>query len=168
MPIGWVASSAPLTPKNRRRRISPNQGRNRPMSEASKRYYEQQKRLGLCVQCSRKAATGLISCWECLERTRKWRMERHPLYCLECRKLIGPEERTGRIYHKKCVQKRIARMYPLVHRRAALAYQERHRRLGLCYDCPRKAFKGGLCQRHYELVLKRNYDRAAGSVKLVS
>ncbi len=132
------------------------------MSEASKRYYEQRKRLGLCVQCSRKAATGLVSCRVCLERTRKWRMARHPLYCLECRKLIRPEERTGRIYHKKCVQKRIARMHPLVHRRAVLDYQKRHRKLGLCYRCPRKVFKGGLCRKHHRMERERYYERAAG------
>ncbi len=161
MPIGWVASSALLTPKYRGRRIPTNQGRNRPMSEASKRFYEQHKRLGLCVQCSRKAATGHVNCRVCLERTRKWRMARHPLFCLECRKLIRPEERTGRIYHKKCVQKRIARMYRLTHRRAALAYQERHRRLGLCRNCPRKRFKGGLCRKHYGRVLERYYKRVS-------
>ncbi len=132
------------------------------MSEASKRYYEQHKRLGLCVQCSRKAATGLVSCLVCLERTRKWRMERHPLFCLECRKLIRPEERTGRIYHIRCTQKRIARMYPPMHRRAVLAYQERHRKLGLCYRCPRKVFKGGLCRKHYMMKLEQYYERAAG------
>ncbi len=158
-------SNALLTPPRMRRKIPTNQGRNRSMSEASKRYYEQHKRLGLCVQCSRKAVTGLVSCRVCLERTRKWHMERHPLYCLECRKLIRPEERTGRSYHRRCAQKRIARMHPLVHRRAVLAYQERHRRLGLCYNCPGKAFKGGLCQRHYGMVLERYYERAVGSVK---
>ncbi len=154
-----MALTIPLTPPRMRRKIPTNQGRNRPMSEASKRYQERYKRLGICVRCNRNATTGLVSCRVCVKRTQKWRMERHPLYCLECRKLIRPEERTGRSYHRRCAQKRIARMYPLVHRRAVLAYQERHRRLGLCYDCPRKAFKGGLCQKHYGMVLKRNYDR---------
>ncbi len=131
------------------------------MSEGSKRYYERHRRLRLCVQCSRKAVTGLVSCRVCRERVRKWRMERHPLFCLECRKLIRPEERTGRRIHKKCVQKRIARMYRLTHRRAALAYQERHRKLGLCIKCPRKAFKGGLCRKHYGMVSERYYKRVS-------
>jgi len=160
MAIVRVASTIPLTPKNRGRRI-PKLGRNTPISEAKKRFYERHSRLGLCVQCSRKAATGLVSCRVCMEKARKWRMARHPLYCLECRKLISPEERTGRSIHKKCVQKRIARMHPLVHRRAVLAYQERHRRLGLCYDCPRKTFKGGLCRRHYGRWLERYYKRVS-------
>ncbi len=135
----------------------------KPIPNAYKRYRARRMRhikAGLCVQCSRKPKPGLLRCRVCLERTRKRHMERHPLFCLECRKLIRPEERTGRIYHRRCAQKRIARMHPLVHRRAVLAYQERHRRLGLCHNCPRKAFKGGLCRRHYGMVLTRNYERA--------
>ncbi len=120
--------------------------------------YKEHKRLGICASCSRKAKTGFIYCLVCQARMKKRWMASHPLYCLECRKLIRPEERTGRRIHKKCVQKRIARMYPLVHRRAVLAYQERHRKLGLCYSCPRKAFKGGFCRRHYGMVLER-YNR---------
>ncbi len=134
----------------------------KPILSAYQRYKARHIKLGLCVQCSRKPKPGLLRCRVCLERTRKWRMERHPLYCLECRKLIRPEERTGRGIHKKCVQKRIARMHPPIHRSAALAYQERHRKLGLCYSCPRKAFKGGLCRKHYGMVLERYYERAAG------
>ncbi len=133
----------------------------KPIPSAYQRYKARHIKAGLCVLCSRKPERGLLRCRVCRERTRKWRMERHPLFCLECRKLIRPEERTGRSIHKKCVQKRIARMHPLVHRRAVPAYQERHRRLGLCYDCPRKAFKGGLCQRHYGMVLERYYKRVS-------
>ena len=128
---------------------------------AYRRFRERHIRLGLCVGCSRKAKTGMLHCQVCLEKLRERRMERHPLFCLECRKIIRPEERTGRSIHKKYVQKRIARMHRLTHRRAALAYQERHRRLGLCYDCPRKAFKGGLCRRHYGRVLERYYKRVS-------
>ncbi len=123
--------------------------------------YKEHKRLGICVRCSRKAKTGFIYCLVCLERERELRMERHPLFCLECRKLIRPEERTGRSIHKKCSPKRIARMHRLTARRAVRAYQERHRRLGLCYNCPRKAFKGGLCRRHYGRVLERYYKRVS-------
>ncbi len=129
---------------------------------AYQRYKARHIKAGLCVQCSRKPERGLLRCRVCLERTRKWRMERHPLYCLECRKLIRPEERTGRRSHKKCVQKRIARIFPLVHRRAVLVYQKRHRKLGLCIKCPRKAFKGGLCRKHYRMAQERYYERAAG------
>ncbi len=117
--------------------------------------YKEHKRLGICASCSRKAKTGFIFCLVCQAKIKKWWMARHPLYCLECRKLIGPEERTGRIYHIRCAQKRIARIYPLVHRRAALAYQERHRKLGLCYRCTRKVFKGGLCRKHYRMKRER-------------
>jgi hypothetical protein len=93
-------------------------------------------------------------------------MARHPKFCPECRELIKPEERQiGKRFHKLCVQKR---RYPQQHKSAAIAYQERHRRLGLCYSCPRKAFKGGLCRRHYGMVLERYYERAAGSVKRVN
>ncbi len=124
--------------------------------------YKEYKRLGICGSCGRKAKTGMVRCRVCLERTRLWRMTRHPLFCLECRKLIRPEERTGRRIHKKCVQKRIARMHPPTHRKAALAYQRRHRRLGLCTSCPRKAFKGSLCRKHYKMAQERYYERAAG------
>jgi len=128
----------------------------------AKGYQERHRKLGLCVQCSRKPAPGFVSCRVCLERTRLWRMTRHPLFCLECRKLIRPEERTGRSIHKKCVRKRIARMHRLTHRRAAIAYQERHRKMGLCTSCPRKVFKGSLCRRHYRMAQERYYERAAG------
>ncbi len=124
--------------------------------------YKEHKRLGICVRCSRKANTRFIYCRVCLERARKWHTERHPLFCLECRKLIRPEERTGRSIHKKCSPKRIARMHRLTARRAVRAYQERHRKLGLCYNCPRKAFKGGLCRKHYGMAQERYYERAAG------
>ncbi len=127
----------------------------KPILSAYQRYKAHHIRLGLCVHCSRKPKPGLLFCQVCLERERKLRMARNPLFCLECRKLIRPEERTGRSIHKKCVQKRIARMHRLTHQKAAHAYQERHRKLGLCHICPRKAFKGGLCRKHYGMVLER-------------
>ncbi len=154
-----MAPTIPLTPKNRRRRI-PHQMK--PILSAHQRYKARHIKLGLCVQCSRKPKPGLLLCRVCWERVRKWRMARNPLFCLECRKLIRPEERTGRSIHKKCVQKRIARIYPLVHRRAALAYQRRHRKMGLCIKCPRKAFKGGLCRKHYRMAQEQYYERTAG------
>ena len=132
------------------------------LPDAYRRFRERHIRLGHCVRCSRKPKPGFLWCRVCLERSRKRRMERHPLFCFECRKLIRPEERTGRSIHKKCVRKRIARMLPPIHRRAALAYQERHRKMGLCTSCPRKVFKGGLCRKHYGKVLERNFERAAG------
>ncbi len=153
-----MASTIPLTPKNSRRRIAHQM---KPIPSAYQRYKARHIKAGLCVQCSRKPKPGLLHCRVCLERARKCHIEQHPLFCLECRKLIRPEERTGRRIHKKCVQKRIARMHRLTHRRAALAYQERHRKLGLCHNCPRKAFKGGLCQRHYGMVLERYYKRVS-------
>jgi hypothetical protein len=138
----------------------------KPLPNAYRRYRERHIMAGLCVECSRKPATGLLDCRVCLEKLRERRMARHPKSCPECRKLIKPEERhIGKRFHKLCVQKR---RYPQQHRSAALAYQERHRKLGLCYSFPRKAFTGGLCRKHYGMVLERYYERAAGSVKRVN
>ncbi len=133
-----------------------------PHHKASKRYRERHKRLGLCVSCSRKVKTGMVRCRVCLAKTREQWMTRHSLFCAECRKLIKPEERHGEKFHKLCAQRRRARIYPQRHRLAVLAYQERHRKLGLCYNCPRKAFKGGLCRKHYRMTQERYYERAAG------
>ena len=124
--------------------------------------YKKHKQLGICVGCSRKAKTGFIYCLICQARMREWKMLRHPLFCPECKKLIRPEERNGRKYHKLCAEKRQARWYPQIHRSAALAYQERHRKLGLCIKCPRKVFKGSLCRKHYRMAQERYYERAAG------
>ena len=130
---------------------------------AYRRYRERHIKAGLCVKCSRKPKPGLLSCRVCLERKQKLRMARHPMFCPECKKLIKPEERHGgKRFHKQCSQKRRTRTYPQEHRLAVLAYQERHRRLGLCYSCPRKAFKAGLCRKHYGMMLERYYDGAAG------
>ena len=134
----------------------------KPLPNAHQRYKARHIRLGLCVQCRRRAAKGLLRCRVCQEMARKRRMERHPLFCLECRKLIRPEERTGRSIHKKCVQKRIARMHSPMHRRAVLAYQARHRKMGICTSCPRKVFKSGLCRKHYRMAQERYYERAVG------
>ncbi len=134
----------------------------KPLPSAYQRYKARHIKPGLCVRCSRKPEPGILWCRVCLERSRKRRMERHPLLCLECRKLIRPEERTGRRIHKKCVQKRIARMHPPMHRKAALAYRRRHRMKGLCLQCPRKLFKGSLCRKHYRMAQERYYERAAG------
>ncbi len=132
------------------------------LPNAYERYKARHIKAGLCVQCSRRATKGLLRCRVCRERARKRRMERNPLFCFECRKLIRPEERTGRSIHKKCVRKRRARMHRLTHRRAVLAYQQRHRRLGLCTSCPRKVFKSGLCRKHYRMDQERYYERVAG------
>jgi len=133
-----------------------------PQYKSTKRYQERHRRLGLCVSCSRKAKTGMLRCRVCLERTRLWRMARHPLFCGECKKLIKPEDRNGRKFHKLCAEKRQSRRYPQIHRSAALAYQERHRMKGLCTSCPRKVFKGSLCRKHYRMAQERYYERAAG------
>ena len=126
---------------------------------AYKRYRERRIKAGLCVECSRKPEIGLLSCRVYLERKQKLRMARYPKFCPACRKLIKPEERhAGRKLHKLCVQKR---RYPQQHRSVVIAYQDRHRKLGLCYRCPRKAFKGGLCRRHYGMVSERYYRRVS-------
>ncbi len=134
----------------------------KPVLSAYQRYKARHIKLGLCVQCSRKPKPGLFSCRVCLVREHKLRMARNPLFCGECKKLIQPVDRNRRRFHKLCAEKRQSRRYPQIHRSAVLAYQERHRRLGLCYNCPRKAFKGGLCRKHYGKVLDRYYERAAG------
>jgi len=133
----------------------------KPIPSAYQRYKARHIKLGLCVKCSRKPKPGLLRCRVCLERARKWHMARHPLFCLECRKLIRPEERTGRSYHRRCAQRRMAR-YPQRHRLSVLAYQRRHRKMGLCSSCPRKAFKGGLCRKHYRMAQEQYYERTAG------
>ncbi len=138
-----------------------------PQYKSTKRYQERHRRLGLCVSCSRKAKTGMLRCRVCLERTRLWRMTRHPLFCLECRKLIRPEERTGRSIHKKCVQKRRARTHRLTHRRASLAYQKRHRELGLCHSCSERVFKWGYCGKHYKMEQEK-FHRLHAKSKRVS
>ena len=89
------------------------------------------------------------------------RMELQPLYCGECNQLIRPEERTGRIFHKKCAEKRQAKKYPEQHRAAALAYQRRHKEMGLCTRCPEKAFKAGMCKKHYGMERKRKLEKRA-------
>ncbi len=135
-----------------------------PKSEATKRFRARHRRLGLCVNCSRKTKTGMLYCQVCLTRMRKWRMTRTPLFCPECRKLIKPKERHGgKRFHKRCSQKRRLRMYPQQHWTAAIAYQRRHRKMGLCPSCPRKVFKGGLCRKHYKMAQERYYERAAGA-----
>ncbi len=134
----------------------------KPILSAYQRYKARHIKAGLCFQCSRKPETGLLRCRVCLERKQKLHMARHPLYCLECRQLIRPEERRGgKRFHKLCAQRRRARTYPQQHRLAVLAYQRRYRKMGLCFSCPRKAFKGGLCRKHYRIEREREH-RAAG------
>ena len=130
--------------------------------DINKKYRERHKRLGLCVSCSRKAKAGMVQCRGCLAKAREqWRAS-HPLFCAEGRKLVKSEERwRGNRFHKLCGQKRRAR-YPQQHRSASLAYRKRHQELGLCLQCPLKAFKGGLCRKHYRVVQERYYERAAG------
>ncbi len=131
------------------------------MSEASKRYYERHKRLGICVRCNRMASYGRKTCRVCLRKiSERWKIL-HPLLCRECKQPIKLGDRNRKRFHKQCAEKRKAIREPPTHRRAALAYQERHKKLGLCFKCPRKAFKGGLCRRHYGMVLERYYERAA-------
>ena len=102
----------------------------------AKGYQERHRKLGLCVQCSRKPAPGFVSCRVCLEREREMRMERRPLFCGECKKLIKPEDRNGRKFHRLCAQKR------------AKGYQERHRKLGLCLQCSRKTANSSFSTNH--------------------
>ncbi len=121
-----------------------------------RKLYKEHKRLGLCVKCSRKAKTGMLHCQVCMARRREQRMERQPLFCGECKKLIKPKERHGgKRFHKLCAQRKKARTYPQLHRLAVLTYQKRHRKMGLCSSCPRKVFKGRLCRKHYRMERER-------------
>jgi len=131
--------------------------------ESNKRYREKRKPLGLCIGCSRKASPGKSMCEVCLAKRREKRKAQNPLFCGECKKLIRPEERTGRIFHKLCAEKRLARKYLLQHRLAALAYQRRHKEMGLCPRCPKKVVKWGLCRKHQRMA-KQRYERAVGHI----
>ena len=135
----------------------------KPQYKATKRYQERHKRLGLCVDCSRKVISGLLHCQVCQDRISKRRMELRPLFCLECRKLIDPRDRNrGRSFHKLCSEKRKSRWYPQRHLLAALAYQKRDKEQGLCQNCSRKVFKWDLCIQHFEVVKERHERVAAG------
>jgi hypothetical protein len=137
-----------------------------PQYKATKRYQERHKRLGLCVDCSRKIIPGLLHCQVCQDRISKRRMVLRPLFCLECRKLIETKDRRrGRSFHKLCSEKRKSRWYPQRHLLAALAYQKRHKELGLCQNCSRKVFKWDLCRQHFEVVKERHDRVAAGWIQ---
>ncbi len=128
--------------------------------EYNKRYRERLKLRGLCIKCRRKRNAGRWMCDTCMRKQNEQRRLLNPVYCRECKKPIKSEERIrGRIFHKKCAENRLARIYPQQHRSAALAYQRRHRAKGLCKSCPRKVFKGGLCRRHYGMGRKRELER---------
>jgi len=133
------------------------------LAEYQRSYYLERKRLGLCVKCGRKVEAGMSQCDVCLMKNRERKMVQHPLFCDECKRPIKFAERSGRRLHKLCAQKRKARRYPSQHRLAALAYQRRHREMGLCVLCPQKAFKAGVCRKHYRMT-KEKTDRAAGRI----
>ncbi len=134
-----------------------------PQYKATKRYQESHKRLGLCVDCSRKVSTGLLHCQVCQDRISKRRMELRPLFCPECKKLIETRDRRrGRSFHKLCSEKRKSRWYPQRHLLAALASQKRHKEMGLCQNCSRKVFKWDLCRQHFEVVKERHDRVVAG------
>ncbi len=129
-----------------------------------RRYRARHIKAGLCVQCSRKPKPGLLRCRVCLERKQKLRMARYPKFCPVCGKLIKPEERQiGKRFHELCAEKRRGTKYPQQHRLASLAYQRRHRELGLCHICSEKAFKWGVCQKHYKIEQEKNYRQRAES-----
>jgi len=68
----------------------------KPIPSAYQRYKVRHIKAGLCIKCSRKPKPGLLHCRVCLERERKRHIEQHPLFCLECRKLIlGQKSGTG-------------------------------------------------------------------------
>ena len=134
----------------------------RPLAaEYQRSYYQKRKRLGVCIKCGRKLEAGRTKCGVCLRKYRERAMVLHPLFCDECERPIKFAERSGRRLHKLCAQIRQARRYPHQHRLAALAYQRRHREKGLCLICPQKAFKAGVCRKHYRMAQER-YHSAAG------
>jgi len=126
------------------------------------RYMERLRLSGLCVRCGRKRNAGRWLCDACVQKRNERRRLSTPVYCRNCKKPIKSEERiSGRIFHKKCAEKRQAKRYPEQHRAAALAYQRRHREKGLCAGCPKKAFKGGICKKHYGMEMKRKLEKRA-------
>ncbi len=127
------------------------------LAKYQRSYYRARKRLGLCVKCGRMVETGMSQCDVCLMKNRERKMAQHPLFCDECERPIKSEERSGRRLHKLCAEKRQARSYPSQHRAAALAYQRRHKEMGLCKLCPQKAFKAGVCQKHYRMAQEKYY-----------
>jgi len=131
------------------------------LAEYQRSYYHERKRLGVCVKCGGKVEAGMSQCGVCLMKNRERKMVLHPLFCDECERPIKFAERSGRRLHKLCAQKRQARRYPQQHRLAAVAYQRRHKEMGLCLLCPQKAFKAGVCRKHYRMAQER-YHRAAG------
>jgi len=130
------------------------------LAEYQRSYYQQRKRLRVCVRCGRNAEAGRTMCGVCMRKYRELKMVQHPLFCEECERPIKFAERTaGRRLHKLCAQRRQARMSPRTHRLAAIAYQRRHKELGLCLLCSHKVFKANLCRQHYRTAQER-YHRA--------
>ncbi len=128
------------------------------LAEYQRSYYQERKRLGVCVQaCGRKTEAGKTRCSVCLRKARaQWKVL-HPVFCGECKRPIKSEERSGRRLHKLCAQRRQAQRSPRTHRLAALAYQRRHKEMGLCTSCPKKAFKANLCRKHYRMAQERSH-----------
>ncbi len=130
----------------------------RPLvAEYQRSYYQERKRLGVCVRCGRKVEAGMSQCDVCLRKNREQKMVQRPLFCVECERPIKFAERSGRRLHKLCAQKRQARMSPRTHRLAALVYRRRHKEMGLCTSCPKKAFKANLCRKHYRMAQERSH-----------
>ena len=130
-------------------------------AEYQRRYYQERKRLGICVKCGRKAEAGMAQCGVCQRKSRERKMVQHPLFCGECERPIKFAETSGRRLHKLCAQKRQARRYPSQHRLAAIAYQRRHKEIGLCLICPQNAFKAGVCRKHHRMAQERYHSAAS-------
>ncbi len=134
-------------------------------AEYDRSKYLKRKRLGACVRCGRKAESGRSQCGVCLRKNRVRWMVLHPVFCGECKRPIQSKERSvGKSFHRLCAQKRQARTYPPQHRAAALAYQRRHKEMGLCIECPQRALKAGLCQKHYRMAQERYRDAGRGQL----
>ena len=132
------------------------------LAEYQRSYYQERKRLLVCVKCGRKAQAGRTMCGVCLRKNRERKMVQRPLFCDECKRPIKSEERSpGRRFHKLCAQKRQALRSPSQHRSAVLAYQRRHKEMGLCRTCPQKAFRSVYCRKHYRMAQEKYY-RARG------
>ena len=130
-------------------------------AEYARSYYQERKRLSVCVKCGRKVEAGKTRCDVCPNKINEHWEALHYVVCGECKRPIKSEERSaGRRLHKLCAQKRQARTNPLQHRLAAIVYQRRHKEMGLCLICPQKAFKANLCRKHYRTAQER-YHRPA-------
>lgn len=131
---------------------------------ASKKRYEERKRMGLCPQCGNPHAEGKIMCQACLDnaaKDREYKRKRH--ICVKCG---SNEAAPNRNYCDECIEWRHNRYERLKKSEgfteAAKLYRKRHteerKQNGLCVWCGKPTLNGcTLCNEH--LIYQRNYTR---------